>query len=43
MSKHLNTRKGLPVALLGFSSIMVPAALTLNSIKQPGTLRNSHG
>jgi hypothetical protein len=38
MSKHLNTRKGLPVALLGFASIVVPAALTLNTVKQPGTL-----
>lgn len=39
MSKHLNTRKGLPVALLGFGSIVLPAALTLNSVKSPGTLQ----
>lgn len=38
MSKHQNLREGLPVALLGFSSIIVPAALTLNTIKIPGTL-----
>jgi hypothetical protein len=39
MSKHENLQKGLPVALLGFSSIVLPAALTLNTIKQPGTLQ----
>lgn len=38
MSKHMNTRKGLPVALLGFSSIALPAALTLNTVKIAGTL-----
>jgi len=38
MSNHRNTRKGLPVALLGFSSIALPAALTLNTVKIAGTL-----
>lgn len=33
MSKHLNTRKGLPIALLGFGSIVLPAILTMNTIR----------
>lgn len=35
---YQNTRSGMSVALAGFMSIMVPAALTLGSVKYPGTL-----
>ncbi|MDP3278863.1 MAG: hypothetical protein Q8Q09_26970 [Deltaproteobacteria bacterium] len=37
-TRHENLKKGLPVALAGFLAILVPAMLTLNTVKSPGTL-----